>query len=73
MATQTAVQQLINYMEANFHLTDESRNQFGKALETEKQQIIDAVWYGHDNKPDMIMPSESFATDYFEQTFKAEK
>jgi ABC-type branched-subunit amino acid transport system ATPase component len=37
----TAMQQLINYMVANFHLTDESHIEFAKAIELEKQQIID--------------------------------
>jgi hypothetical protein len=35
---QTAVEMLVEYMEANFHLTDESREVFKKALRQEKIQ-----------------------------------
>jgi hypothetical protein len=45
----TAMQQLINYMVANFHLTDESHIEFAKAIELEKQQIIDAFNQGYRN------------------------
>ena len=38
MAQQTAVEQLINYMKENFHLTDESLQKFKEAKEMEKQQ-----------------------------------
>jgi hypothetical protein len=39
----TPVQQLIDYMKANFHLTDESRQEFEKAKEAEKKEIINAA------------------------------
>lgn len=38
---QTAVQQLVNYMQENFHLTDESLIKFEEALQMEKEQMID--------------------------------
>jgi len=43
MQNKTAVQKLIDYMEENYHLTEESRLEFKKALQMEKQQIINAV------------------------------
>ena len=46
MKNQTAVQTLIDYMEENYHLTEESRLEFKKALQMEKQQIMDAWQYG---------------------------
>lgn len=39
----TALQNLINYIEENYHLTEESRLEFKKALKEEKQQIVNAV------------------------------
>ncbi len=39
-------------------------------LPLEKQQIVEAVWFGHDNKPDIIHVPESFGEDYFESTYK---
>ena len=39
----TALQNLIDYMEENYHLTEESRLEFKKALEMEKQQIVEAI------------------------------
>ena len=46
MANKTAVQTLIDYMEENYHLTEESRLEFKKALQMEKQQIINAYDLG---------------------------
>jgi hypothetical protein len=46
MKNKTAVQTLIDYMEENYHLTEESRLEFKKALELEKKQIMDAWQYG---------------------------
>jgi hypothetical protein len=39
----TALQNLIDYIEENYHLTEESRLEFKKALKEEKQQIVNAV------------------------------
>ena len=38
MAQQTAVEQLINYMKENFHLTDESLKKFEEAKQMEKHE-----------------------------------
>ena len=38
MAQQTAVEQLVNYMKENFHLTDESLEKFDEAKQMEKKQ-----------------------------------
>ena len=47
MAQQTAVNFLINYMCANFHLTDESLEKFEQAKAMEKEQIINAMLEEH--------------------------
>ena len=39
MNQKTAMMELIDYMKANFHLTDESLETFDKLLEKEKEQI----------------------------------
>jgi hypothetical protein len=41
MKQQSAVKFLIDYMEANFHLTDESRDKFKEALEIEAEQEME--------------------------------
>jgi hypothetical protein len=46
MQNKTAVQKLIDYMEKNYHLTKESRLEFKKALQEEKEQIINAYYEG---------------------------
>jgi hypothetical protein len=38
----TAMKELTDYMKTYFHLTDESLEMFDKALEKEKEQILDA-------------------------------
>lgn len=43
---QTAMMELVDYMKANFHLTDESLEKFEQLLEKEKYQIIDAFLNG---------------------------
>jgi hypothetical protein len=64
MTNKTAVQTLIDYMEENYHLTEESRLEFKKALEMEKEQIINAV----DGFP---LENRNFhGIDYYEKTFK---
>ena len=40
-----------------------------KLLATERKQIKQAVWWGHDNKPEMIYPSEDWATEYYESKY----
>jgi regulator of PEP synthase PpsR (kinase-PPPase family) len=65
MQNKTAVQKLIDYMEENYHLTEESRLEFKKALEEEKQQIMDAWQYG------MKSDNGHFGTaeDYYNSTY----
>jgi len=46
MTQLTPLQELINYMEENFHLTDESREKFKLALEKEREQIENAFVAG---------------------------
>ena len=41
---QTAVEMLVEYMEANFYLTDESIEMFAKALMLEEKQNKKAVF-----------------------------
>lgn len=41
MANKTALKKLIDYMQENYHLTDESLYEFKKALEEEQKQMID--------------------------------
>ena len=51
---QTAVEQLVNYMKDNFHLTDESLEKFEQAKRLEKDQIEDAQMdmFNHINRMD---------------------
>lgn len=42
MKQKTAMQELVDYMKANFHLTDESLEKFDELLEKEKEQIMNA-------------------------------
>lgn len=42
----TAMQKLVEYMEENYHLTEESRDEFKKALEEEIEQIKTAFVAG---------------------------
>ena len=69
----TAVQELIDYMETHFHLTDESKEQFKVALELEKQKIIDAWRNGYieglkDGVSDEV--DDSTAEKYYEESYK---
>jgi len=49
MAQQTAVEQLINYMKENFHLTDESLKKFEQAKEMEQEQLKEMYLKGIQN------------------------
>lgn len=48
---------------------EEMRKEFDALLQKEEEQIKQAVWYGHDNKPYMIHVPENFASEYFNQTY----
>ena len=39
-------------------------------LAEERQMVEDAAWFGHDNRPEMIHVPETFASDYFTQTYQ---
>ena len=57
------MKELTDYMKTYFHLTDESLEMFDKALEKEKEQIIEA-WIATDNKLQRLA-----AEEYYNQTF----
>jgi len=81
----TAMQELIEYVEKRMAELKQSNTvenvcrmaffdviahiKADELLEKEKQQITDAAWWGHDNKPEMIHPPETFGEDYYNQTF----
>ena len=48
MKQKTAMMELVDYMKANFHLTDESLEKFEQLLKKEKEQISDAYANGFD-------------------------
>jgi hypothetical protein len=72
----TALQELIDYMETYFYLTDESRDEFKKALEKEKQQIKDAYnkgyMHGDGGVFDIDVSEFSDSEIYFNDTFLEE-
>ena len=39
-------------------------------LDELKEAVIKAVWYGHDEKPEMIHVSEDFAEQYYNENHK---
>ena len=71
MEKQTAVDFIMSRVKGEIHPADMIIFEIAKALE--KQQIVDAVWFGHDNKPEMIHVPESFGGDYYESTFKTKE
>lgn len=64
--SQTAVEWLINYMEANFHLTDESRDVFEQAKAMKREQIIDAFDEGYYDCEDWAFDN---GEQYYNKTF----
>ena len=65
MKEKTAMMELIEYMKANFHLTDESLEKFYELLEKEKEQIIDA-WKDGLSFDDIPCSAE----EYYKITYK---
>jgi hypothetical protein len=65
----TAMQELTDYMKTYFHLTDESLEMFDKALEKEKEQIIDA-YYGKING---VFGYREEGEEYYNQTYNQNK
>ena len=72
MAQQTAVNFLINYMCANFHLTDESLQKFDQALAMEKEQIVNSHIEGQRvfDKHDHTQWTTDQAEQYYIETYK---
>ena len=64
----TAMKELTDYMKTYFHLTDESLEMFDKALEKEKEQIIEAYSWGYSDGVQEPNPND----DYYNQTYKPE-
>lgn len=57
----TAMQKLIDYMEENYHLTEESRYEFKKAIEEEAEQIKTAFVAGDERgKNDIPFNAEQY-------------
>jgi hypothetical protein len=69
MAQQTAVEQLINYMQENFHLTDESLKKFEEAKEVFQQQI-ELAWKSGDGEHDEV--ADKLAKQYYTETYTNE-
>ena len=60
---QTAVEQLVNYMIENFHLTDEALQKFDEAKQMEREQIEEAYKRGWEESKSMaIKYVEEFTT-----------
>jgi len=66
MQNKTAVQTLIDYMEENYHLTEESRLEFKKALELERMQIISTYI---DASPRLEDITKAAAEDYYDRAY----
>ena len=78
MQKKTAMQQLIDYMRANFHLTESTEMEFTDSLEAEKEQIKDAYNQGYrdgqQDLPDKLNSNDiskyEDAENYFTKTYK---
>ena len=66
MTQQTAVEQLVNYMKENFHLTDEALIKFEEAKQIFEEQIFDAFIAG-DERGTGEVPFN--ADQYYTQTY----
>ena len=69
MQNKTAVQTLIDYIEENYHLTEESRLEFKKTLQMEKQQIINAYDLG--SLSEMQLPNPKTVIENGEQYYNS--
>jgi len=70
----TAMQELIDYMKTYFHLTDDSLEMFDKALEKEKEQIIDAYENGVGDENERNLSGKfTNAEEYYNQTYNQNK
>jgi hypothetical protein len=66
MAQQTSVEQLINYMKENFHLTDESLQKFEEAKEMFQQQI-ESAWKRSDGEHDKV--ADELSKKYYTEIY----
>ena len=66
----TAVKFLIDEISCRFIISQELRIAMYKAIEMEKEQIIEAVIYGN-TKPSMVS-SKILGEQYYQETFKSE-
>ena len=66
MAQQTAVEQLVNYMKENFHLTDESLEKFDEAKQMEREQIMNAFDI---RKIDIAFDKKTTSEQYYNDTY----
>ena len=71
MAQQTAVEQLVNYMKENFHLTDEALEKLEQAKQTEREQH-GKTWLDSTTQfaNDARMDSPINFDDYYNKTYK---
>lgn len=65
---QTAIEYLVNYLEENFHLTDEAFLKFKEAKEMEKQQIAEAYRTGVEE--DVYNNPLRTGEDYYIKTYE---
>jgi len=63
----TAINQMITYMEENFHLDEEALNKFKDLLVEEREQIYEAFVAG-DNRGNVDIPFN--CEQYYSQTYK---
>ena len=67
----TAVEILVQDLEKlGIHLFDEVQEAVDKALEMEKEQIIDAFWNGDNTNCIAEQNAKEFAEKYYNETFK---
>lgn len=66
----SAMQELTDYMKTYFHLTDESLEMFDKALEKEKEQIVNAFDLGRDDVTSMFLID---GEDYYNKSYNQNK
>ena len=73
MTEKTAMQELWDYIDANYH--EENFNLYSAkklSIEKEKQQIIDATYYGHLKGWVDDGVENSYGEQYYNETFKSE-
>jgi len=62
----TAMQRLIDYMRANFHLTESAEMEFTDSLEAEKEQIINVF---KEAQAQYVMGYKTRAEQFYSNTF----